>query len=476
MKLRFIILAVILLVVPLAGSAAQDQVFAWEVRVYDASQNAVLTIVPTGISQTVSVPAPPPPENYFFTAGSADGRYLVLAYGPTDYRVVDLQQGTCCVLLPNPIPTGQIEAFLDGAFSPDGTQMAVGYVGFDASDNFDGGIITIDLASGAIINQIRSNIPQFQGGVTAIIGEWTDAGIEFVPSCWGCEPPLTGEFLLWNPQNNGISNSGKYMNRLYGGDTLPNSGESLHAAYNDAYPLGEPPAMFFTPNVIEYYPAGTSPLTENFNPQIVYFSEGDPIVSRPRWVLNGEAFIVYRFNWPTVFLTYRDGGRQNVAVSPTQTFLAGTPDGWLMTDVVDGRTRVIHYQQIESSLQIGSRVIAELGESIDLLNSTPLNGSGFPPFDYSIAPPVAITCPGFMPSRLEINMFGQVTPGPANNFRDGPTLSSNVIGQLPGETIFLVLDGPVCADNMAWWQVDYNGQIGWTSEGTGAEYWLQPVQ
>jgi ABC-type antimicrobial peptide transport system permease subunit len=38
-----------------------------------------------------------------------------------------------------------------------------------------------------------------------------------------------------------------------------------------------------------------------------------------------------------------------------------------------------------------------------------------------------------------------------------------------------VLEGPVCAENMAWWKVQYQGQTGWTAEGQGTDYWLEPL-
>ncbi|MBN1963671.1 MAG: hypothetical protein JW910_03425, partial [Anaerolineae bacterium] len=45
-------------------------------------------------------------------------------------------------------------------------------------------------------------------------------------------------------------------------------------------------------------------------------------------------------------------------------------------------------------------------------------------------------------------------------------------GSVPGGESFAVLDGPVCADGFNWWQVDYGGQVGWTVEGSGSEYFL----
>jgi hypothetical protein len=85
-----------------------------------------------------------------------------------------------------------------------------------------------------------------------------------------------------------------------------------------------------------------------------------------------------------------------------------------------------------------------------------------------------ITCPGFIESRLVIGEQGRVSPGDPNNFRANPGTAGAAIGQIPGAGVFTVLDGPVCVDNFAWWQVNYNGMIGWTAEGMGQEYWLEP--
>lgn len=87
-----------------------------------------------------------------------------------------------------------------------------------------------------------------------------------------------------------------------------------------------------------------------------------------------------------------------------------------------------------------------------------------------------ITCPGFMPSRLVIGLIGRVLPGDANNVRDIPAASGNLVGSIPGEGVFIVVDGPECDPaGRAWWLVDYDGIVGWTVEGQGEEYYLEPV-
>jgi WD40 repeat protein len=85
------------------------------------------------------------------------------------------------------------------------------------------------------------------------------------------------------------------------------------------------------------------------------------------------------------------------------------------------------------------------------------------------------TCGAQLPSRLQIGEQGRVLPGPANNLRSEPTSSSQDLGEIPGEEVFDVLEGPVCADNIVWWQVQYNGIIGWTGEGINSEYWVESL-
>jgi uncharacterized protein YgiM (DUF1202 family) len=91
------------------------------------------------------------------------------------------------------------------------------------------------------------------------------------------------------------------------------------------------------------------------------------------------------------------------------------------------------------------------------------------------SPAPIVQCPGFLPSRLTAGRQGRVLPGLSNNFRDQPSLSGNVIGQIPGGAAFSVITGPQCSSGYAWWQVNFNGVIGWTAEGRGNVYWLEPV-
>ena len=83
-------------------------------------------------------------------------------------------------------------------------------------------------------------------------------------------------------------------------------------------------------------------------------------------------------------------------------------------------------------------------------------------------------CPGFDP-LLTIGEQGQVVLGSPNNVRDQPTTGGTRIGQIPGGGIFMVLDGPRCNDGYTWWQVNYNGLIGWTAAGNSSGYYIELV-
>lgn len=89
-------------------------------------------------------------------------------------------------------------------------------------------------------------------------------------------------------------------------------------------------------------------------------------------------------------------------------------------------------------------------------------------------PPECVNA-GITPVALVVGEQGQVAPGDSNNVRDTPSRSGTQVGAIPAGGVFAVLDGPVCADGLSWWQVDYQGLTGWTVDGAEGEAWLLPV-
>lgn len=86
--------------------------------------------------------------------------------------------------------------------------------------------------------------------------------------------------------------------------------------------------------------------------------------------------------------------------------------------------------------------------------------------------------PDYLPPRLVVGTQARVeTGGLPNLLRDQPGSSGRLLGQIPSGDVFTVLDGPRCSllDKIIWWQVNYNGTIGWTAEGDDGDYWLEPL-
>ena len=78
-------------------------------------------------------------------------------------------------------------------------------------------------------------------------------------------------------------------------------------------------------------------------------------------------------------------------------------------------------------------------------------------------------------SRLILHERARVSiadPRPLN-LRDGAGTASDIIGQIPASGVFYVLEGPQCSQNYAWYQVEYQGTVGWIAEGDSTAYYVE---
>jgi len=85
-------------------------------------------------------------------------------------------------------------------------------------------------------------------------------------------------------------------------------------------------------------------------------------------------------------------------------------------------------------------------------------------------------CPANLPPRLAVDSRGRVLPGDASIVYEQPLSDSAQLGEIPGGVSFTVLDGPVCTNNLIWWQVEYRDVTGWVVEGGNGEYFLEPLR
>jgi hypothetical protein len=99
---------------------------------------------------------------------------------------------------------------------------------------------------------------------------------------------------------------------------------------------------------------------------------------------------------------------------------------------------------------------------------------------------VVTRCPGFLPSRLVIGERGRISPGTPNRLRAAPNTQGRQLSTIPEGEIVEILNGPVCTqtasgEGIAWWEVRWRSRFtgnvltGWTAEGLGREYWIDPL-
>jgi Tol biopolymer transport system component len=66
----------------------------------------------------------------------------------------------------------------------------------------------------------------------------------------------------------------------------------------------------------------------------------------------------------------------------------------------------------------------------------------------------------------------------ANNIRSEPKISDNIISSFVPGMFVKIVEGPVCADGFVFWKVESRfiiGGSGWTAEGDGKQYFLEPL-
>ncbi len=218
---------------------------------------------------------------------------------------------------------------------------------------------------------------------------------------------------------------------------------------------------------VQYTPAGNwdliNPLTGNLHPALAVPELYNPLAPE-------SAAVTFAYHadaeWPDFYswtLTYPNGQQiegQN-RVSGTSS-IALSPDGQAVAQFTsDG---LLTFLWPDGHVTEGPTLEGRFAHLYHLY---------WGPTAWRIDQPVS--CGNALPPRLVVGHIGIVSHDTTpNNLRSQPAVGE-VIGQIqPGED-FTVMAGPECVDGMYWWQVDYNGTVGWTAEGDSREYWLTPT-
>lgn len=87
----------------------------------------------------------------------------------------------------------------------------------------------------------------------------------------------------------------------------------------------------------------------------------------------------------------------------------------------------------------------------------------------------AAACPGGLPLRLAVGDTARVTAGLPSNLRAEPALESADLGDAVAGETFTVLAGPVCGNDILWWQVQTASATGWIAQGQNGLYFVEPI-
>jgi hypothetical protein len=459
------VLVCAVLCLPLTATA-QDAP-AWDVVLLRSldSGRALVTITPDGMSDAVPLPDGFPTTN---SIRLSPDRIKIAALDSSESTIViaDLAAGTCCTEIPF-LDTNPTSTSLAG-FSPDGTRIAVAYM---LANPFQSAILVYD------VNTLEQpahldTTPTADDGLLKTYPEldsWREDGIYFLNQCTECVDYGGGALDIWNPDTGNVTSSGEPVD--YRADVLPLRHEQLSPIFAADYPaVPNTDAMVFGPELYGIRNAvQLSGARAEDNRAVVYYDPDNLTINSVRWVADGSAFIVFGVS----------GQGANVLVTPDAApqpinfgdanFVAGTPDGWLTVE----DDALWHY-----TLDGGTIEREDMGAfngRVTILAATPLGATAYDRFP-TVPPPEPVTCDGFMESRLVPGHIARVLPGAANNVRNQPSTQGEIVAKIAGGAQFMVLEGPTCAQGLAWWRVAYLSFEGWTAEGTGNAYWVEPVE
>ncbi|MEQ8674941.1 MAG: SH3 domain-containing protein [Aggregatilineales bacterium] len=445
-------IALLLLSLGVLNLMAQDDLesLSWELIYYDAAQHTLVTVTAEGIQETVSLDFINVTTIYQASI-SNDGRYLA---GTSGYRgtgfVADVQEQTT-----SRIGSG---VYIAGPFSPDSQQVVFAHISGDTfPEEPQGEIFIYDLESQSRIRELM-----LEDEFPVAFGSWEGSEIEIGNiGCYNCDQPHQGSFDVWDIDERSYEQS----TRRFGRGVLSATGEKVNWDYSAIDSERRYWLQF------AYYSSETG------NDGIIIrmpvyqgmpFPRDSIFLPSPKWVLNGEALLDNQllFDPPEWRLFFPDGTWRSISAPETARFLAGTTDGWLLYDTQDDN--LLHYSEANDFEAV--TLISSIENYPLVVQITPPLGEGIARI-FELDPCSLLT----LEPHLVIGVMGQVTPGAPNTLRSEPQRNGEVLGQIPGEGEFMVLDGPVCADGLAWWQVEYGDLIGWTAEGEGETYWLEPI-
>ncbi len=152
-------------------------------------------------------------------------------------------------------------------------------------------------------------------------------------------------------------------------------------------------------------------------------------------------------------------GACNTAVSPPTPPVTLTPSPWTTPIDIDTPPPLPQHAIVLNATQVAQTATAVSAR-------TPLpTGEPF--------------CPGTPPTRMILQQRGRVlqldnSGEESLNLRAGPGTNYRILTKINQRELFLVLDGPACAEDYVWYRVRYGEFSGWVAEGDLTQYYIEP--
>lgn len=177
----------------------------------------------------------------------------------------------------------------------------------------------------------------------------------------------------------------------------------------------------------------------------------------------GTSVNLQNSNWRWEQSTYSDASLG--CPQPGQTYAQAQIVGYKFTITFNG---IVYDYRVSGDNSI---VVLCEQQGADAVPTPPPPGT-----DYSnaLCPAPAAGEPPLMRSRVALQTQARTLLSP-NRLRAEGTIQAAVVAEVPNNAVITVIGGPVCADDIVWWQIDFDGTTGWTAEGEGGAYYIEPL-
>lgn len=373
-KSGYLIACLLLLILILLPSASQAQTPTgsdeWQVWLYDSQSDQLYAVSPNGITDSIDLA-----EYSGFAADqiqrpivSPDSHTLAFEIplnvdtygtGVAGIYLADIETQDCCRQLSDP-NNPEFIGYYRGPFSPDGTQLVASM--WTDSGQLTPEVAVFEVASGNIIHRLPITELSFQTIFeddsfveAAVFNEWSTDGIRIGGTCRSCPASLIffDHTQIWNPETNELSDPVTVITDPL---SVLATGELIDSTFDESFPGGDQPPIgigegvgtIYPANIVRYYPDHTQTPSE-----VIFNRPEPPMIESVHWVANGRSMLVFlnpdlSSEIRRAVLVDRNGGQQTTEFFFDDTFIAPTPDGWLMCHFDGEQIYILHHQQTDN--------------------------------------------------------------------------------------------------------------------------------